>query len=429
MAVKKILIVLISVYLLFFCRLVHAKNIVIMSFNIENGGTHISFSSIVKAIKMSQAQIVAVQEAWGNVERLAKELQWPYYSKEHHIISRYPLYFMDGDKEKYIYVEVSPEHFIAITNLHLPYNGYGPSLVKAHKSTAEIINDELQIGFVYIKPYIKALNQLTTENIPVFLTGDFNAPSTLDWSANTIKKHHRIIPWPITQLLLTQGFIDSYRAINPDPNKNPGYTWPAMRPKKDNLVDGFNPSKDEAKARIDFIFCKGPVKTINSFTIGEPHSNSSIVITPWPSDHRALISSFKVIPKKIALTRLKRIHYLPPKKPILSVNQQVIESGKEFTIHWQNAPGNGYDYIQIAPINGKELFWGGDAVRLYTFAKNDGFITYSKENSLGNWPEWHSSKENIWPLQPGRYSIKFMLDDSLTPLNEIQITIRPVRKL
>lgn len=43
----------------------------VMSFNIEWGGTHISFENVVEAIRRANADIVGIQEAEGNLQRLA----------------------------------------------------------------------------------------------------------------------------------------------------------------------------------------------------------------------------------------------------------------------------------------------------------------------------------------------------------------------
>ena len=48
----------------------------VMTFNIEWGGANISFDNVVEAIRLSDADIVGIQEAEGNLPRLAAELGW-----------------------------------------------------------------------------------------------------------------------------------------------------------------------------------------------------------------------------------------------------------------------------------------------------------------------------------------------------------------
>ena len=62
----------------------------VMSFNIEWGGTLISFENVLEAIRRSNADIVGIQEAEGNLQRLAYELGW-HYDLRNYVISRFPL--------------------------------------------------------------------------------------------------------------------------------------------------------------------------------------------------------------------------------------------------------------------------------------------------------------------------------------------------
>ena len=46
----------------------------LMTFNIEYGGTNVCFEKIVEAIQIADPDVVAIEEAFGNIPRLAKEL-------------------------------------------------------------------------------------------------------------------------------------------------------------------------------------------------------------------------------------------------------------------------------------------------------------------------------------------------------------------
>ena len=52
----------------------------VMEFNIEYGGTQVSFRKVVAAIKAADPDIVGVEEAETNTARLAKEAGYPYYN-------------------------------------------------------------------------------------------------------------------------------------------------------------------------------------------------------------------------------------------------------------------------------------------------------------------------------------------------------------
>src|SRR4029453_7688295 len=87
---------------------------------------------------------------------------------------------------------------------------------------------------------------------------------------------------------------DSYRALHPTPVTDQGLTWPASRP----FVKGYNPGPNGAAAdRIDLLYSGGPARATQSSVVGEAGSKySDIVVSPWPSDHRAVVSQFEVTP-------------------------------------------------------------------------------------------------------------------------------------
>jgi len=62
----------------------------------------------------------------------------------------------------------------------------------------------------------------------VVLTGDFNAPSHLDWTEATRAQHCDIgaVAWPVEQA----GLVDTYRAVHADPAADAGNTWSPIRP-------------------------------------------------------------------------------------------------------------------------------------------------------------------------------------------------------
>ena len=71
------------------------------------------------------------------------------------------------------------------------------------------------------------------DGIPVFLLGDFNAPSHLDWTAAAVgsRPHLRaVVDWPVSRAIEAAGFRDTWREIHPDPVAEPGLTWWADRP-------------------------------------------------------------------------------------------------------------------------------------------------------------------------------------------------------
>jgi hypothetical protein len=95
-----------------------STRISVMSYNIENGGAQVDFNKTVEAIKKSGADVVGIQEAWGNIPRLAKAVGWKYYDQRQHIISRFPLFEAPDSHGLYTFVEVLPAKMVAMANMH-----------------------------------------------------------------------------------------------------------------------------------------------------------------------------------------------------------------------------------------------------------------------------------------------------------------------
>lgn len=397
----------------------------VMTFNIENGGTQVDFNKVVEAIKKSNADVVGIQEAWGHTAKLAKAVGWKYYNSNQHIISRFPLYVPDNDQGLYTFIEIQKGKIVALANIHLPSDPYGPTLVLNHALKEKVIHTENRVRLSTALPYINKVSSLLMSGVPVFITGDFNSPSHLDWTVKTVNQlpaHRYAVIWPVTKMIEDKGFVDSFRIIYPDPLKNIAYTWPAGRPMIKNAIDGFNPSKNDFPERIDFIFA-GNAKVIESHIVAEPgYGMSDIHVSPWPSDHRALVSRFEVSPVALPIN----IHQIivPSKHivPTLKVSSSV-HSGEPIRISWNHAPGNRFDYIRIVPVHSTKLGWD-DVARLYINGSSHGSINYDQSNVAGNRPEWCQFFQAKWPLKPGTYEVSLMLDDSLTALASTQFTIR-----
>jgi hypothetical protein len=91
-------------------------------------------------------------------------------------------------------------------------------------------------------------------------------------------------------MLADSGLRDSYREAHRDPLESPGYTWTPGAP---------HPLSDHERARdrIDYVFTAGETETLSSEIIGEPGNPVvDIAISPWPSDHRGVVSTFRLVP-------------------------------------------------------------------------------------------------------------------------------------
>ncbi len=83
------------------------------------------------------------------------------------------------------------------------------------------------------------------------------------------------MPFPTSELMIAEGFKDSYREIFQDPLRDRGITWSAT------FTNAF-------KDRIDYIYYKGQkIKVKNAEII-----DSSLY--KFPSDHAAVIATFEI---------------------------------------------------------------------------------------------------------------------------------------
>jgi endonuclease/exonuclease/phosphatase family metal-dependent hydrolase len=266
----------------------------VMTFNVEYGGTGVDFDKVTEAVQLANADIVALEEPYGNARRLAEALGWPYASTRTDVISRYPLLDPPDADGRYVWAEVEPGQVVAVANVHLPSDPYGPYFT-ANCPPSALMQLERETRLPAIAPVIERLSPLAAEGLPVFLLGDFNAPSHRDWTEQTLLARPQLVypmEWPVSVAVEAAGFVDSYRAVYPDPAAKPGLTWWANRP---NIEDEF-PASDPLD-RIDLVYSAGPAQTRASQIIGEVGAaDVDVSVSPWPSDHRAVVSEFVVTP-------------------------------------------------------------------------------------------------------------------------------------
>jgi len=247
---------------------------------------------VARAIRASGADVVGIEEGGGEIPQIARALHWRYYDIRMQIVSRLPLVDPPDGKGLYTYVETSPGRVVAMENVHLPAAPYGPVWVKHGRTAAQVIAMEKRVRLPAIQPQLAAARTLHARGIPIFLTGDFNSPSFHDWTKATVgTQPWRPYPlrWPVTAAVEATGFADSFRAVHPDPVKTPGLTWPAHR-----TIPGVDLFLGEPSDRIDFVFSRG-ARPIASGIVGEPGAPGvSATVTPWPSDHRLVVSTFHV---------------------------------------------------------------------------------------------------------------------------------------
>ena len=144
-------------------------------------GCSAAFAKVLEAIRSSGADVIGLEEAEHSTRRIARELSW-FASERTQVISRYRLIDPPGGDGVYVYVELGPGRVAAIANVHLPATPYGPYRVRNGATPEELDELERRVRLPAIQEQLAVLPGLAAAGIPVFLTGDFNSPSHLDWT-------------------------------------------------------------------------------------------------------------------------------------------------------------------------------------------------------------------------------------------------------
>ncbi|GAP71746.1 endonuclease [Candidatus Symbiothrix dinenymphae] len=289
---KTLMFSLLVVLFCFGCTQQNARQLRVMSFNIWVGGGH-SIARTAAVIVESGADIVGIQEPnRGNFKtaiHIADSLGW-YSHESGAILSKYPITEV-SKSGRGVKIDIGNHKYVWVFNVHLRYCPYEPYQLNGKKycgaSLLQTADEAVASAWAsrgeVILGCIDEITAAKQDKIPVFLTGDFNEPSCLDWTERAVTAGLCKMPvaWPATKNLQEKaGMKDSYRTVYPDEVKNPGHTWTSL-PVND-IMD-----------RIDFVFFGGDgVQVVNSEIIGEISPKSDKGMEEYPSDHRAVLSTF-----------------------------------------------------------------------------------------------------------------------------------------
>jgi exonuclease III len=474
----------------------------VMTFNIFYGGDELDLSTgdwcsdpagcqetldqVVAAIRAADADIVGLQETTMNARPIADGLGW-HFSERAHIISRFPIVDPPGADGHYVFVEPQLGRVVAAANTHLPSTPYGPYRIRDGASLDRVIALEGRVRVPALMEQLAPLEKLSARRIPVFLTGDFNTPSHLDWTEAADEAREDIpfpVEWPVSKALADAGFADSYRRLHPDPIARPGFTWTPGGPEA---------VENEVHDRIDWVLSAGPARPRASRVLGEAgNENVDLEVDPWPSDHRGVVSTFQVTPAAMPpLVAVEsrvvekpepvkvRFHrtgeegeyvtivslgtstepwreppalgdavdgtlsfpteglgpgryeatlrgadgdlvatapfwlYAPGTEPTVTTSKRSYTTGEPIEVAWTKAPGMKYDWLSIfKPRKGPGppqencsagVCGNGDYLLYeYTGAAIEGSTTFSSDSEVGY---------ATWPLRPGRYEVRLLLDD------------------
>ena len=291
----------------------------ILVYNVEYGGGPATDS----AMRRVDADVVGVLESYNRLPEIAEKTGYPYYNVSLQLLSKYPIHEPSGAAGLYALIEVQPGYVIPLFNEHLDYVEWGPRALRDGASVGSVLETENEVRTSALAKPLRAMADLTEQGYPVFLTGDLNQPSSLDYSEEAVGTREVIeepVPWPVSEALLGLGFRDSYREVHPDPVKTPGVTH--------------LPTQE----RIDYVYAGGESKTIDSQIVGEKGGTDvEIGVSPWTSDHRAVLSTFEVTP--VAMPTM------------VSVDARLRTVGDTIVLGY-NAPGSDGNEIGIVPEGG-----------------------------------------------------------------------------
>lgn len=264
----------------------------IQTWNIWHGGhrygEHVGVARTIDVIKGENADVVGLIETYGSGAIIADSLDYYFYliSSNLSIMSRYPIentvkvfksFFSGG-----AVIDLGHGNKIAFFDIWLNYSpdmcglfagaSVLPDFLEKEKLTRQ---KEIKTILSEIDSYIK-----NSDKVPVFVAGDFNCGSHLDWTEKAKDQFHGlVVDWQTSRMMINAGFKDSFREINPNGLRDPGFTWSP-------LINNASPNQNCIRDRIDFIYYKGKKILPYRSRVLENHAKL------WPSDHATVISSF-----------------------------------------------------------------------------------------------------------------------------------------
>lgn len=291
-----------------FCLLVSCKDdeiknieegefdeIKVMTFNVLYSTSN---EATLQALLEANADIIGLQEiSTTRLMDLAQQLRYHFHSfsksegnlsdQDTGILSRFPFtrYAENG-----VAVRVNPNLEVGIFSVHLAPYPYQPYDFRdgAIETAAEAIEDATETRLPSINFVLDEIEEFKVNGIPVFLTGDFNEPSHLDWTTETANNNlhfGKIVEWPVSKTISQTGVIDAYRSTFSNPANFPGITWTTIE------------TEDEVYDRIDMIYysASDEYEIKNVQLVGGLDDTAVIKVPEYASDHYAVVATYKLL--------------------------------------------------------------------------------------------------------------------------------------
>ncbi|MFT4008777.1 MAG: endonuclease/exonuclease/phosphatase family protein [Nocardioidaceae bacterium] len=370
-------------------------------------------------------------------------------------------------------------------NTHLDYVKDGPNRLARGVPVEQVLATENEVRKPSIDKLLPSASSLLGDGWPVFLTGDLNEPSHLDWTAATATQHGGIGPvaWPVSEALVGAGLRDSYREAHLDPETDPGNTWGGVA------------KRSGSPRRIDFAYVGGPVQVKSSQVVGEKgRAGVDLAYSKWTSDHRAVLSELTVrpvpVPTTVALssrmlTRGDKVTvtyrlpagagggsvrlsgpsaaeyatdrdsgtldvptreldpgaydvtladsagekiatnslYVRPRhaRVKLTTDATAYAVGDPITVSWTDGPANRWDWIGVYRARAADPEKDDYLIWGYTGGHDAGALPPSAQGEL---VLGHDHQGKPWPLPPGKYVVHYLLTDQYTSIGTTTFTVR-----
>ena len=267
----------------------------VMTWNIWHGGREdgekVGPQKVIRVIKNSGADIIAMQETYGSGELISEALGFNFLPRGTNvsIMSRFPIIEDISVYHEFkcvgAIIQLPDKKLLAFYSIWPPYNAEiwavgtreGKSkeeLLAACASSASDLEQILTLAKAKLSESIYA-------DIPIIIAGDFNSMSHLDYTENAVDQYEYIIDWPTSKYITDAGFTDSFREQHPIVNRKLGSTWSPRFP-------------NQQQDRIDFIYyLNDSMQSVNSVKY---HRLLEFQRKPatFPSDHAALVTSFLI---------------------------------------------------------------------------------------------------------------------------------------
>lgn len=273
-----------------------AATLKVLSLNIWEDG-HKGVDQIIELVRQTNADVIGLQESYKATAQIAEGLGFHHLQQVEGrgIVSRFPIEGVTPNRNG-VTVRLDNGREVDVFNAHLFYHPYQPYQLTGIpymdapflSTEAEAVASAEAARGADVRSVLSDVESVQNNGRPKILVGDFNEPSHLDWTqrAADAGRHPIKVEWPATKAFEQAGFQDSFRTLHPDEIAHPGSTWTPLTEPTD--------PKDHHD-RIDFVLYQGQgIAPQRVDIVGENEKNATIVVAPYPTDHRGVLTTFAI---------------------------------------------------------------------------------------------------------------------------------------